>query len=428
MLNRAATSARSTRPEAETAMVANESSVDPARSAPSSPAWPGEELVSRVAGGTDRESFFESGRQSVRDIEAVLAVKGRALDSYERILDFGCGCGRILLWLEHLAGRSLHGVDIDGRAIVWAREHIPFATFQVNQPLPPLDYPDSSFDLVYNHSVFTHIDETYQDAWLSELRRVTRPGGHALLSVHGEEAFFQFAENSVRAGGDPDRVRDTLSRDGICFIKEDSWVGGPFPDFYHSTFHAPWYVFEHWGRYFNILAYVPGGSLGLQDFVLLERPLPGREGEGARAPLAVIRGGNPDKMSGDRVSPAASSGGGESERMVPSSSGDLLRTAKGVVGKLIRRAAGEGGWRPGQRPDAVSRAVSALDDRVGTETEVWRRSLGEVSELTTRLWDAVARQGERINRLEADLWKAIRESDAQGTHGDATGRKPGRTT
>ena len=40
-----------------------------------------------------------------------------------------------------------------------------------NQPLPPLDYPDATFDLIFNHSVFTHIDEQYQDAWLAELLR-----------------------------------------------------------------------------------------------------------------------------------------------------------------------------------------------------------------------------------------------------------------
>jgi hypothetical protein len=41
---------------------------------------PGEELISRVAGGTDRAWFFWSGRESVRELERTLAIAGRSLD------------------------------------------------------------------------------------------------------------------------------------------------------------------------------------------------------------------------------------------------------------------------------------------------------------------------------------------------------------
>jgi methylase of polypeptide subunit release factors len=50
----------------------------------------------------------------------------RTLDSFESILDFGCGCGRMLLWLPELGRkRALHGTDIDADAIDWCREHLP---------------------------------------------------------------------------------------------------------------------------------------------------------------------------------------------------------------------------------------------------------------------------------------------------------------
>jgi len=250
--------------------------------------WPGEELVTRVTGGDSRKNFYESGQQSVRDIESVLGLIGRPLDSFSTILDFGSGCGRIMLWLEHLSERSsLHGVDIDARAIAWAQDNMPWATFKANQPLPPLDYPDGHFDLVFNHSVFTHIDENYQDRWLAELRRVVKPGGYVLLTVHGEHAFLVFEENVTKGGGDPSVIRAELGRKGISFIRDDAFVGGPFPDFYHSTFHAPWYVFEHWGRYFSIAAYVVRGSMGFQDFVLLQRPAEDRPGTGKGSPIQV---------------------------------------------------------------------------------------------------------------------------------------------
>jgi SAM-dependent methyltransferase len=150
---------------------------------------PGDELMARVAGGADRTSFFWSGRESVRELERTLAIVARSLDSFESILDFGCGCVRMLLWREELGRtRRLFGTDIDGQAIDWCRQNIPWAQVSVNEAQPPLSFADGRFDLVFNHSVFTHIDERRQDQWLSELRRVVRPGGLIVLSVHGEVA------------------------------------------------------------------------------------------------------------------------------------------------------------------------------------------------------------------------------------------------
>jgi SAM-dependent methyltransferase len=223
---------------------------------------PGPELISRVAGGPDRDAFFQSGRDSVRELERTLAIAGRSLDSFESILDFGCGCGRMLLWMEHLGrARALHGTDIDAEAVAWCQANLPFATVGVNQAEPPLPYPNATFDLVFNHSVFTHIDERRQDLWLTELQRVTRSDGLLVLSTHGE----------VALPADSCEIRDDLESHGIVFLDRSVPRDFPLPDWYQTTLHAPWYVFEHWGQWFEILAYVPGGSLGLQDHILLKR-------------------------------------------------------------------------------------------------------------------------------------------------------------
>ena len=223
---------------------------------------PSDELVSRVVGGPDHTWFFWTGRESVRELERTLAIAGRSLDSFRSVLDFGCGCGRMLLWMEEIGRtRALHGTDIDAEAIAWCREHIPYASSTVNDPDPPLPYPEGAFDLVFNHSVFTHVDERRQDEWLTELQRVTRPGGLLVLSTHGE----------VALGEDGWGIRDRLERDGIVFIDSVFPPDFALPSWYQNTYHAPWYVFEHWARWFEIRGYVPGGALGVQDHILLER-------------------------------------------------------------------------------------------------------------------------------------------------------------
>jgi SAM-dependent methyltransferase len=240
--------------------------------APTSASWdslpdPGDVLVARSAGSTDRKWFYESGQQSVRELERTLALIERSLDSFASILDFGCGCGRMLLWLEELGKRThLHGTDVDAEAIAWAAEQLRYCAFTVNQPEPPLPYGDGAFDLIFNHSVFTHIDERSQDAWLGELHRVTRPGGFLVLAVHGEWALNdEWSEAHVR-------LEDT----GHLFLPDmrpPQELG--HPGWYASAFNAPWYVFEHWGRWFNVRGYIPRAALNLQDHVLLERPAPG---------------------------------------------------------------------------------------------------------------------------------------------------------
>lgn len=241
------------------------------------PPRPPDLLIDRVTPGVraaqadeDRLAFDRSGIQSVKDIQSLLSLIGRSIDSYSTILDFGCGCGRIARWMQPLLGAAeLHGCDIDEQAIRWAQDNLTFATFQVNEPLPPLPYDDATFDLVFNHSVFTHLDADYQDQWLEELRRVLRPGGTALLTVHGEWAYQVVEEMAGPLGED---WRGQLEREGILFVAEDSFVGGSHPAFYHSTFHAPWYVFSHWTRWLEMVAYVPRGSLDHQDAVVLRRP------------------------------------------------------------------------------------------------------------------------------------------------------------
>ncbi len=250
------------------------------------PPLPPTELIVRVAGVPNPDWFLRSGRLSVEDLEQTLAAAGRPLDSFESLLDFGCGCGRMLRWMEEVGRtRALFGTDIDPEAVAWCRQHLPFARCSVNAADPPLPYPDAAFDLVFNHSVFTHIDAARQDLWLSELHRVTRPGGFVVLSTHGLAAL------------PPERtdLRAALERDGIVFLDGTAPAELGLPDWYQTTFHAPWYVFEHWGRWFEVRACVPRASLGVQDQVLLERR---PDDDPPRRPLAA-------RPSADAVAPAS---------------------------------------------------------------------------------------------------------------------------
>jgi ubiquinone/menaquinone biosynthesis C-methylase UbiE len=61
-----------------------------------------------------------------------------------------------------------------------------FAQFEVNGLAPPLAYEANHFDFIYALSVFTHLPESLQTAWMSELARVLKPGGYLLMTTHRE--------------------------------------------------------------------------------------------------------------------------------------------------------------------------------------------------------------------------------------------------
>src|SRR5262245_10006215 len=58
---------------------------------------PPEGLRFRVGGSNDPKRFREVGQRSVQAIERGLALIDRGVEECERVLDFGCGCGRTLI-------------------------------------------------------------------------------------------------------------------------------------------------------------------------------------------------------------------------------------------------------------------------------------------------------------------------------------------
>jgi SAM-dependent methyltransferase len=353
---------------------------------------PPDELIDRVVSGFSNEQaeehramFLQSGQRSLDDLEQALRAVGDTLSAHERILEFGCGCGRIMRWMEDLgAGCTLVGTDIDARAIEWASENLPFARFDVNQGLPPTGYSDGEFDLVVNHSVFTHLDERYQDLWLAELQRIVSPGGLLVLSIHGEHAF-RVTERELQADSAQQREwRERLEREGILYIADDAYVGSAFPDFYHSAFHAPWYVFEHWNRWFDVLAYLPRSSLDFQDQVVLRR----RDDSGND--FLPIRARPAD---GGPAAPASPVG---PATLAPDSALRMPTEASrfGALGLLARRA--------------IFRAARPV---LHAQQDVDRSFAQAISSLEGRLDErmpplvhiALRQQAERIGRLESDL-------------------------
>ena len=222
---------------------------------------PPEHLQIRVSGSAAGE-FHGTGERVAKRIAALLRGYDRPLQDYGTILDFGSGPGRVLDAVRDLHPHAqLYGVDIDAEAIGWARTELPeVADFQVVGPTPPLPFPKATFDLIVCISVFTHLPENMQSKWLSELRRVLKPGGILLTTKLNPDN--DYVPSEVRAKG--------LSRGFAYWEMADVTAG--LPGFYRLAYHTEDYVRRQWGRYFEVLHVGSRNLNDTQDAVLMRRP------------------------------------------------------------------------------------------------------------------------------------------------------------
>jgi SAM-dependent methyltransferase len=226
--------------------------------APDGSQLPPPNLRMRVVGTTEVSWFLERGRLAEECIRAALVRAGAPLGARQAILDFGCGCGCVLRRWRRLDAR-IYGTDINSRAIKWCRANLPFVEVSVNALAPPLSYGNASFDLVYALSVFTHLPIEMQFAWRDELRRVMRPGGHLLLTLHGE-AFTDGLTPEERA------VREKSG----CVVRWAEAAGANLC----TTFHSPAFVRDRIADGWEIVEHVPCGADGNppHDLVVLRKP------------------------------------------------------------------------------------------------------------------------------------------------------------
>ncbi len=170
-------------------------------------ALPPAKLRVLVNGSADTGYFLDSGASDAAAIRSLTEEHGLRLDQMTAMLDFGCGCGRVMRHWATLDGPRIAGCDYNPRLVAWCQRSLPFAETFLNPSLPPLE-TERRFDLIYALSVLTHMSDEAQQAWMEEFHRLLKPGGLLVFTTQGrrfldrltqpEAAAFEAGDSVVR--------------------------------------------------------------------------------------------------------------------------------------------------------------------------------------------------------------------------------------
>ena len=141
------------------------------------------------AKGAERNSLLHNPEVLCQSLAQEIALV-RALQSIRlneetaRVLDVGCGSGGTLLTFLRLGfvPGNLYGIDFQDERIRAAKEKCPSIHFE-HGDATKMEFANESFDVVHEATMFIHsVDEELSRKIASEMMRVTKPGGHILLS------------------------------------------------------------------------------------------------------------------------------------------------------------------------------------------------------------------------------------------------------
>jgi len=251
------------------------------------PGFPPDE-IQRNSVGSSGEHALRDGFNLYCEIKRYAAQLGQTLTRDSCILDFGCGWGRIIrFFLKDVAADNLYGIDVDPQMIDICLQTVGHGNYSTVNPLPPSELPDSSFDIVYAFSVFSHLAEPVHIKWVEEFSRILKPGGILVVTVWGRN-FIEFCRSlrgqshsspwyNALANSFSDTEAALADYDSGKFLYS-STGGGDTRDasFDGEAVIPPGYVKREWTKYFAFCDFVDDPARLSQALIVMQKPVNGR--------------------------------------------------------------------------------------------------------------------------------------------------------
>lgn len=127
--------------------------------------------------------YFEVGRSAVEVILAALAAC--KLQRVGRVLDMGCGHGRVLRHLVCLfPGAEIHACDLDKAGVEYCASAFNVRPIYSQEELTRVDF-GAQYDLIWVGSLFTHTARDTTRRFAAHLAKFLTPNGIVVATLHG---------------------------------------------------------------------------------------------------------------------------------------------------------------------------------------------------------------------------------------------------
>ena len=248
--------------------------------------------VSPIPAAVNREGYF--GAPDRRDGHNHLRYWLHGFKDYKRLtsmassynvnegdyFDFGGSSGRVFrhFHFQSTAWR-VWSCDFKRTSVEWNLANFPAAiTVFQGMYFPFLPIEDRTFNLISAMSVFTHIDET-ETSWLLELRRILKPGGIAIVTIHNEDTWLNMPAELrvVIEKCTPELAAMPTLPQGRSV---STWrVDDPYRC---HTFHSNDYIRQQWARMLDVKEIIPEAFDAQAAVILQRRPLLSKLGSEGR--------------------------------------------------------------------------------------------------------------------------------------------------
>ena len=133
------------------------------------------------------EKTYLAAGKTVAD--TIRVIQHLANQEPKSILDYGCGHGRILRWLQaYWPDAKLSGADIRRGQIDFCAKTFGATPILLDKPFSQIQLP-STYDLIWLGSIFTHIDAASWRELIVLLKRFTNKNGILCFSFAGRKVY-----------------------------------------------------------------------------------------------------------------------------------------------------------------------------------------------------------------------------------------------
>ena len=194
-----------------------------------------------------------------------------------KLLDVGCSTGRFLRHVCAFAESEfdIYGADFCHQNIDWLSRHLPqkIRAF-MNTAIPHLPFPDHYFDVITGFSFMPHLGHL-EDAWLPELRRITKRNGLMYLTIANESTWLDSINREstlasmLRSNdipGNKQMERESFEQEflGSRFVRQTSTD----PVYNCYVWHKNSHIRSAWSRYVDVRRIIDFAHLRHQAVVL----------------------------------------------------------------------------------------------------------------------------------------------------------------